>query len=134
MTANTRSLLLVAEAFATIHNELSTLTPEVRNMLQVVLSSPSLDLDQKIGLLASSCATCLNLPEVNERQRQAYAEEQIDMYSDMRTKDYIDELLPQTELSWRYALHEHRQMMVDMEEDEALSAWDALAEEQNVET
>lgn len=134
MSANTRSLLLVAEAFATIHRELSTLTPEVRNLLNVAMGNQTLDLDQKMGFLAASTESLLKLPEVNERQREAYIEDQIDMYSDMRTKEYIDELLPQTELGWQYALQEHRQMMVDMEEDEALSAWDALAEEQNVET
>jgi hypothetical protein len=45
---------------------------------------------------------------IPDRQRQALAEEAIDMFSDMRVKEYVEDLLPQTEWEWRHMADEHR--------------------------
>lgn len=118
----------IADALRTIGQALNEASPEV-----VAQVAQWLDYNQNYVTTGGADKIAATAPFDAPAQAQIddYVDEAIDMYSDQRVKDYVEDLLPQTDWQWRQALDEHRAMLVadiDMGGDaEPLELWDAMA-------
>jgi hypothetical protein len=128
----------VVDALTIIHREWSTLTPHDRDTISAAFNTRTSDFERVLDDVARILTNRHPFVAPPQAQIEDLVEEAVDQYNDMNVREYVEDLVPDSDWKWRQAIDEHREMLqndIDTafdEEDRAnmqelLTAFDALA-------